>query len=507
MLKLSKNPTKQEISDWERRIEYLEQQIAAQKSLLGFTRYTFPKFLEAPFHKIVCDKLDKFLEDVIAQKSPRLAFVLPPRHTKSELVSRRFPSYAFGRYPHLKMVAASHSMPLAEKMNRDVQRIMMEPKYKKIFKSRLNENNVRTLINQSIRNAQEFEVIGYQQNYKTAGAGGAISGFGFDIANIDDPFGKIADANSPTIRQNRIDWLNNDIETRLETGGGILVTHTRFHDGDLIGYIKEHQSDYFDIVEIPAIAVKDEGWRKKGEALHPERYDIDTLKRRQRINPIGFEALYQGNPTIEGGAIFLDELMRKDLLRNFPKCDYRIITADTAQKDGKTHDFTCFQCWGFHVATHTAYLLDVYKKKLKYPELKEAAIMFHVKHASDDFHGRIRSWEIEDKSSGISLIQDLKRPQKYQDQGFVRIPANAYALPSGSKTSRAQDMVGFLSGCVFPKDQHWSHDYFAELLSFPTGVNDDMVDPTVIALDKFFNIASKNENKPKPFAPKKLIGA
>lgn len=508
MLRLPDNPTKAELKELLHRVDVFERQQKATENLLSFIDWTMPKFIQAEIHRRVCFELDKFVDDVVNQRSPRLALIMPPRHTKSEMVSRRLPAFALGKYPWLRFAGTSHSMTLAQKMNRDVQRIMMDNSYKQIFDSRLNEKNVRTMQNQAVRNSDEFEVTGYESSFKAAGAGQAIAGYGFHIVGIDDPFGNRKDANSKTVQTNRIDWLQDDIEPRLEKGGGILITHTRWHMNDLIGWIKENQAHEWRILEYPAIAIEDSDWRKKGEALQPERYGLDFLQRRQRLNPIGFESLYQGNPTLATGKVFMQELMRQDYMRNFPRCDYRIVFADTAQKDLDGNDWTVFQIWGFHSATHTAFMLDEYRERLQYPDLKKAAIMFHMKHSENTFHGKIRNWEIEDKSSGTSLIQDLKRPQKLDDGSFIRIPVNAYSLPRGSKTDRALDVVGYLNSCVFPKDAPWILDYMAELLAFPSGTYDDRVDPTVMALDKFFNLSSKNRKQiPKPFGKKKLIGA
>lgn len=507
MLHLPDEPTLEELIELKARLDYYDQQVAARSTLIDFTRFTFGKFLEAEVHRRVCAALDKFLDDVVNKRSPRLAIVMPPRHTKSELVSRRFPAYALGRYPWLQFITASHSTPLAQKMNRDVQKIMMDKKFKSIFDARLNEKNIRTVLNQAVRNSDEFEIEGEEGGLKAAGAGQAIAGFGAHIIDIDDPFGNRRDANSAAVQQNRIEWLNDDVETRLETGGGILLTHTRWHTNDLIGYIKENQIEDWDFLEFPAIATGSD-WREIGEVLQPDRYDADTLKRRRKVNPIGFESLYQGNPSPAGGSVFLRELFRMEYQRNFPRCDYRIIFADTAQKKDKQHDFSCFQCWGFHVATHTAYLLDEFHSRLEYPELKSAVVGFHMKQVADTDHGKVRTWEIEDKSSGISLIQELNRPHRLDDGSLIKIPVSAYKLPAGSKVDRAEDVVGFVSSCVFPTDAPFISDYMAELTIFPNGKHDDRVDPTTMALDNFFNLTSKKQNmKPRRPSPKKLIGA
>ena len=105
----------------------------ARKSLAYFTQRTKPDYLMGWVHREICDALDKFLDDVIQKKNPRLIICCPPRSGKSELVSRRFPAYAFGRYPDLQIIATSYSADLSQRFNRDVQRIIDDEKYREIF--------------------------------------------------------------------------------------------------------------------------------------------------------------------------------------------------------------------------------------------------------------------------------------------------------------------------------------------------------------------------------------
>ena len=105
----------------------------ARTSLIDFTRVTKPDYLFGWFNRELCRVLDQFLEDVINKKSPRLIISAPPRHGKSELVSRRFIAYALGRYPQLQIMNASYSSDLATSFNRDVQAIIDDPVYNEVF--------------------------------------------------------------------------------------------------------------------------------------------------------------------------------------------------------------------------------------------------------------------------------------------------------------------------------------------------------------------------------------
>lgn len=233
-----------------RRAQLELQKRHARQCLADFTLYTYPTYLMGWFHKEVCEALDKFLEDVLAKKSPRLILTAPPRHGKSELVSRRFPAFAFGRCPDLQIIATSYGADLAQRFNRDVQRIIDDDVYRTLFpETTLNGRNVRTdSRNAFIRTSDLFEIVNHKGAYRSCGVGGGITGTGADILIIDDPIKDRAEANSPTVRSNVYDWYTSTAYTRLSPGGGVIVMNTRWHP------IKD---------DTPVLTVS--GWKQHGE--------------------------------------------------------------------------------------------------------------------------------------------------------------------------------------------------------------------------------------------------
>lgn len=233
-----------------RRAQLELQKRHARQYLADFTLYTYPTYLMGWFHREVCEALDKFLEDVLAKKSPRLILTAPPRHGKSELVSRRFPAFAFGRCPDLQIIATSYGADLAQRFNRDVQRIIDDDTYRTLFpETTLNGRNVRTdSRNAYIRTSDLFEIVDHKGAYRSCGVGGGITGTGADILIIDDPIKDRAEANSPTVRSNVYDWYTSTAYTRLSPGGGVIVMNTRWHP------IKD---------DTPVLTTS--GWKKHGE--------------------------------------------------------------------------------------------------------------------------------------------------------------------------------------------------------------------------------------------------
>ncbi len=202
----------------------------AQQSLASFVLYTYPTYQMGWFHREICETLEQFLADVAAKKSPRLILTAPPRSGKSELTSRRFPAYAFGRYPDLQIIATSYGADLSQRFNRDVQRIIDDDVYRQVFpETTLFGKNVRNTAKGSyIRTSDLFEIVGHKGAYRSCGVGGGITGTGADILVIDDPVKDRASANSVTIRNAIWDWYTSTAYTRLSPGGGIVVMQTRW---------------------------------------------------------------------------------------------------------------------------------------------------------------------------------------------------------------------------------------------------------------------------------------
>lgn len=448
----------------------------ARRSFKGFVLATMPGYMMGWVHKEICAELDAFLVAVSEKKSPRLMLCMPPRHGKSELASRRFPAYVFGRYPDMSIIGTSYSADLASRLNRDVQRIIEQPEYAAIFpESTLSAKNIRTVPSGNyLRNSDLFEIVGHKGSYRSAGVGGGITGMGGDILIVDDPFKDRAEADSPTIRRKVWEWYTSTLYTRLAPGGGILVINTRWHMDDLSGHLLESarmgEGDQWRVVNFPAIAEQDEEHRKKGEALHPERYPLEQLEAiRKAIGTRDWEALYQQHPTPDGGNIFKAEWLRFWLPKDLPaKFDQVLISWDMTFKDGDDTDFVVGQVWGRKGADR--YLLDQVRARMGFTETLSA------------FRGLADKWPqatrklVEDKANGPAVIDSLK----HHVTGIIPVE------PDGSKTARAHAVTAlFEAGNVhIPHPQHcpWASDYVAELTQFPGAAHDDQVDATTQAL-------------------------
>lgn len=456
---------------------WLYHRIYARRSFACFVTYMDREFLLGWVHEEIALALDRFLQAVQEKRSPRLMITMPPRHGKSQLVSRLFPAYVLGRYPDTSIIATSYAADLASRMNRDVQRIIDEPRYAEVFPdTALYGKNIRTAASGSyMRNSDIFEIVGHKGSYRSAGVGGGITGMGGDILIIDDPIKDRAEADSPTVRQNVWDWYTSTLYTRRSPGGGIIVINTRWHTDDLSGRLldaeKRDEGDAWECVNFPAIAEQDEPHRKKGEALHPARYPLaDLLQIQKAIGSRDWNALYQQHPVPDGGSTFRADWVKRWSAASLPpKFDQLVQSWDMTFKDGARSDYVVGQLWGRKGSNF--YLLDQVRRQMDFVQTLQSVRALTVRWPT--------AWTklVEEKANGAAVISQLKGTVG----GFVPI------TPKESKEARAFAVTPlFESGNVYlpPAEGHaWvERDFLPELLTFPAGAHDDQVDAMTQAL-------------------------
>jgi predicted phage terminase large subunit-like protein len=449
----------------------------ARRHFDEFVITLMPDYRMGWFLQDLCRNLESFLDDAVAGHSPRLMISAPPRHGKSELASRKFPAWAFGRYPDISIISASYSADLASRMNRDVQRNIDNDIYRDIFpETYLNAANVKTMAGHYLRNSDIFEIVKHKGSYRSAGVGGGITGMGGKILIIDDPVKDRAEADSPTVRQNVYDWYTSTLRTRLDAGGGILLIMTRWHEDDLAGRLlslaaENPKAEQWKLVKYPAIATADEPFRKTGEPLHPDRYSMEELNSiRQGLPLRDWEALYQQTPAPDEGNVFRREWIRYYDQSSCPKRFERTVQSwDLSFKDTDGSDFVVGQVWGEFGGN--LYLLDQRRGRMDFTESVAAIRTMSAKYP------KAYAKLVEDKANGPAVINHLKN----EISGLIPIE------PTGSKQARAYAASpAFQAGNVFiphPLSVSWVAAYEHELLSFPAGANDDQVDATSQAIN------------------------
>jgi predicted phage terminase large subunit-like protein len=409
----------------------------------------------------------------------RLIITVPPRSLKSICASVAFPACVLGHDPTCRIIGVSYSEILARKHANDCRALMRSDMYRRVFR--------KTRI--SSAKDTELEVMTTAGGYRLAtSVGGTLTGRGGNLIVIDDPM-KPQDAQSQSARDAVWQWYRNTLLTRLDNKArdAIVVVMQRLHPDDLVGRLLEENEgrewqDWLHLT-LPAIAVEEESIplggdryneRKPDELLHPERESqkvLDDIKR--AMGSLDFAAQYQQEPVPPGG-----NLIKWSWFGFYEQCpallpDDRIIVSwDTAMSSNELSDYSV--CVVAHVRKDTVHILHVFRDRLEYPALKRKVIEIHERWRCSN-----RVLLIENKGSGMSLIQDLRQ------LNIHAIPV----VPEGDKIMRmARQTAHIEAGCVFlPASAAWLNDFRAELMAFPGGRHNDQIDALSQALDRAFN--------------------
>lgn len=389
---------------------------------------------------------------------------MPPRHGKSQLISEYFPAWYLGTFPDSRVILCSYGAEFARTWGRKSRDVLMEygPH---VFGVRVRDDSAA---------ADQWNIYKHRGGMKTAGIGGDITGQGARLLIIDDPVKNWQEANSQLIRDRHFDWYTSTAYSRLTPDGRVIIVMTRWHHDDLAGRLlaraERGEGESWRVINLPAIAEdNDQLGRQPGQPLWPDGgFDNERLAavKRESGSKV-WVSLWQQKPSPEQGTTFKRSYFSKRY-RALPRLRFKVMAIDSAFKEGVGSDYTAFALWG--AADNGYYLIDTWRDKVEYPELKQS---IRDRHAA---------WRpdlaiVEDKGSGTSAIQELSRD--------TRIPILAYT-PDGSKISRAEAVTPLLEAglCYFPEAADWLGDFIEEHIRFPKDSHDDYVDTTSMALNR-----------------------
>ena len=470
----------------------------ASEGFLGFIKLLNPDWKLPGFQLELIDALDQLEKGTLG--TDNLLITMPPRHAKSTFGTVLFPSYFMARNPQRYVMSCSYNSQLATDFGRQVRSVVEDKRLHQAFPDFTLSTESRAA------DVWRTEVGGA---YFAVGVGGTTSGRPANLLLVDDPIKSREDAESMTQRNKTWNYYASALATRLQPDQNHkppkqIIILTRWHPDDLAGRLQASEDwaeGRWTHVNFSAIATKQkrvsrhflprgnplrlepEEEPKEGEeattlvdngetALWPERFDIEDLKRRQRLNPREFASLYQQQPYIEGG-----NLIKTEWWRNYPsdlspeRFATLVIGVDTAFKKTESADFSVAVVAGMD-RNGDIYIVDVMRGKYDFPELKQRLISLN-----NQWRGKgLRAMYVEDKASGQSIIQELKR-----ESGMSIIP---YKIVH-DKVSRANAVLPLIEGgrVYLPENARWLDDFIDEAVTFPGGNHDDQVDALVITLD------------------------
>ena len=446
-------------------LEKTESKEQAREGFMPFIKKVWPAFIEGRHHKIMAESFER----VVNGDLKRLIINMPPRHTKSEFASYLLPAWFLGQYPEKKIIQTAHTAELSVGFGRKVRNLVDSEDYKEIFPELGLRADSKAAGRWSTSKGGEYFAIG---------VGGAVTGKGADLLIIDDPHseqeGQSAD---PAVFDKVYDWYTSGPRQRLQPGGAIIIVMTRWHKRDLTGKIiktsvQREGMDEWELIEFPAIM-------PSGKALWPEFWSLAELEAlRSELPAPKWQAQYQQDPSSEESALVKREWWQKWEDERPPQCEFIIQSWDTAFLKTQRADYSACTTWGvfYHpdeqgVTQPNIILLDAFKDRLEFPELKKCAFEFYNEFEPD-------ACIVEAKAAGTPLIFELRA---------MGIPVSEYTPSRGNdKISRVNAVSDlFASGIVWCPETRFAEEVIEEFASFPAGEHDDLVDSSTQALLRF----------------------
>ncbi|WP_027525472.1 phage terminase large subunit [Bradyrhizobium sp. Ec3.3] len=401
---------------------------------------------------------------LMSGRGGRLLINQPPRSLKSLSVSVAYVAWLLGHDPNRRVIVVSYSNDLAAELHRQFRMLIESPWYRLLFPAlRIAKDT-----------GSELVTTAGGSRYATS-VGGTLTGRGAELIIVDDPL-KAEDAMSEVARKRVIDWYSGTLVSRLndKESGQIIVVMQRLHEDDLAGHLL--QTGGWHHLDLPAIAVDDDEIpvaagrfvrRCAGDVLHPAREDRTVLERiKAEIGSLQFSAQYQQRPVpIEGNLIKREWFRGYETLPKPGARDRVVQSWDTAMTTGEHNDYSVCTTW--RIVNNNYYLLDVFRGRQQYPDLRRTVISLAAKHKVD-------AVLIEDVGPGMMMLQDLQRDTPNG------MPRPIGIKPEGSKTDRmAAQSFRIEAGQVhLPTNAAWLGHFLLELLAFPHGKHDDQVDST-----------------------------
>lgn len=431
----------------------------ARADLYFFARWMFLKrrkykWTRGPQHKIICDALMR----VFRGECKRLIVNVPPRYSKTELAVVDFISWALGHVPDAEFIHTTYAAQLALNNSEHTRDMIRHDAYQEIFPG--------TKLASEGKGHWKTTEGGVM--YST-GAGGTITGFGAGKHRpgfggaiiIDDPH-KPDEVKSDVMRQNVLDWFQNTLESRKNSPDTpIILIMQRLHENDLAGFLLGGGNGE-DWEHVCLSAITDDG-----EALWPEKHDIDTLRRMERASPYVFAGQYRQRPAPpEGGVIKPDNIT--------------IVDAIPVAENGKPLVIKWVRGWDLASTTDGDFTAGGKLGLLPDGRLI-IADMVRDRVGPDHRDALMLNTAIADtRLVRVSIPQDPGQAGKTQVlyltrklQGFV-----VHTSPeSGDKVTRAEPFAAQVNvGNVMMLRAPWNKELVDEMRLFPNGNFDDQID-------------------------------
>lgn len=423
----------------------------ARRQFSAFKAQVYRKYQHAPHLGLI----DRALSDAVryvqtkgVEGQARTLINMPPRHGKTMTASRLFPPWVIGNHPDWRIIMASYAANLSTKNSRAARNLISSRAYQQIFP--------QIQLAQDSKAADAWDVQGHEGGIDAMGVGGGLTGKGAQIILIDDPVKNREGAESDTQRDKIWDWYRDDLYTRLEPHGALVIIMTRWHMDDLAGRLLKAEPHLWRVLSLPAI-------NEAGAALWPERYDLQALRETERtLGPYSWSALYQQTPTPSEGGLFKRAWFQ--VVHSMPQIARAVRYWDLAMSSKTSADFTCGVKVGFGADGHH-YVLDVVRKRAEWEDVLSLLAETAIADGPEVMVG------IEEQAYMSRAVQALVNDGRLQ-----HTPIYGYPKTKDKVTNALAVGARLAAGGMHLSAAHWNDAFIDELCSFPRAEHDDQVD-------------------------------
>lgn len=447
---------------------------AARSDYESFVSFAMPTFDWNFHHQIIAQRLSR----LPYQKKRILLISVPAQTGKSELVSRKLPSWYLGVNPDARIILGSYGTEFAAGFNRANQKLIDSQDYRECFPNTyLNHRNVKTISGATKRTSDHFEIVGHEGFLRTVGHGAGSSGYPADLLIVDDPYPDMKSALSRTYRDRVQSWFTSVAIQRLSKNAHIIILHTRWHADDLIGWFQRSAKDFpelgkVEVLRFPSIADENlhpEDPRKPGQALWPSwKGDVDfLLAKKALLGDFMFDAMEQQTPPQIGGGLINVANFRFYTPADLPKDPDFVFDVWDCNLDPKANQDTDFVV-GLQCVAKNGHLFirEMYRERYVFTHMVDAMLRMRSLHKGE-------ATIIEDKAAGAPAIDSLK--------GQIK---NLIAFsPKGSKIARVLAIQSDINTYKvhLPYGASWTEKFIEECKEFPGAEHDDCVDAMSMA--------------------------
>ena len=278
----------------------------------------------APHIKALAHELMKLM---VTEEYHRLAVSMPPRHSKSSMVTLSFPLWLIFQNPNQNILIITVGA-LTEKFGIKIREYVREyGHYFNCYLSDVKQASTHIMFCDKDKNL-------YKGSIRLTGIGGSVTGQDADVVILDDPYKGLEEEFTPTALQKKIDWVNRVLEQRIEPHTRYCVLHTRWHSRDIIGYYKETQPHLFKFINFSAI-------QPDGTPLWKEKYNItELLTKKENMGERMFSSIYQQVPLDLTSDYFLMDRIKYHGLDDDETITRTVRSWDISASDSINADYT-----------------------------------------------------------------------------------------------------------------------------------------------------------------------